>query len=297
MPLKIWQSLTPKEAQVIEHHGTEPPYSGDYHDTAENGLYVCRRCQAPLYRSLDKFQSHCGWPSFEDEIHNAVKHLPDPDGHRTEILCAHCEGHLGHVFQGEGFTLKNTRHCVNSVSMRFLDINTLLAATQKNETPWEAIIVAGGCFWGIEYFFEKEHGVLATSPGYIGGQLNNPSYEEVCTDRTGHAEAVAVIFDPRLTSVTHLYSLFFKIHDPRQLNQQGPDKGSQYRSGIFYLKDAQKKTAETLIEQLKKKGISVVTTLEPAPHFWPAEKHHQHYFSLRDIQPTCHRKSDQSSIR
>ena len=149
-------------------------------------------------------------------------------------------------------------------------------------------IFAGGCFWGVEYMLWKVPGVLKVESGYIGGTTENPTYEEVCSHRTGHAEAVRVVFDPAKVSYETLARLFFEIHDPTQENGQGPDLGDQYRSEIFYTSPAQQATAERLIAELRRKGYAVVTQVTPAGRFWPAEDYHQRYYERKGTQPYCH---------
>jgi len=156
------KKLTELEKHVIENKGTERPFTGKYYKHKEEGTYTCKRCDAPLYRSSDKFDSDCGWPSFDDEIDGAVKRIRDSDGIRTEIVCASCDAHLGHVFLGEKFTAKDTRHCVNSVSMNFVPAKTV----KQTETA----VFASGCFWGTEYHFEKKKGVISTRAGFTGGE-------------------------------------------------------------------------------------------------------------------------------
>ena len=272
-----YNKLTKEEEYIIVHKGTERAFTGELNNNYEKGVYTCKRCDTPLYRSESKFKSNCGWPSFDDEIQGAVKRLPDADGRRTEILCNNCDGHLGHVFIGEGFTDKNTRHCVNSLSMKFIPAEKL-----------ERAIFASGCFWGTEYHLEKVDGVLSATSGYIGGHVDNPTYKQICTGTTGHAEAVEVLYDPARTSYEALAKLYFETHDPSQLNRQGPDIGTQYRSEIFYINDEQKQTAEKLIKVLEGKGVKVVTKLTKAPKFWDAEGYHQNYYELRNQKPYCH---------
>ncbi|OGC76822.1 MAG: methionine sulfoxide reductase [candidate division Zixibacteria bacterium RBG_16_40_9] len=275
-----YNKLTPEEERVIIKKGTETPFTGKYNNHKEKGTYICKRCDAPLYRSADKFDSHCGWPSFDDEIPGAVKRVPDPDGMRTEILCNKCGAHLGHVFTGEGLTDKNVRHCVNSISLNFIPA--------KTEVKTQKAYFAGGCFWGVEYFFQKEKGVISTAVGHMGGHKKNPTYQEVCSGNTGHIETAEVTFDPSQTSYEKLAKLFFEIHDPTQVNRQGPDIGEQYKSIIFYVDDQQKQTAEKLIKILKDKGLKVVTELTKATTFWEAEDYHQDYYDKKTGQPYCH---------
>ena len=275
-----YNKLTPEEEKVILFKGTEMPFSGKFYQHKETGVYTCKRCNAPLYRSEDKFDSGCGWPSFDDEIPGAIKRIPDKDGIRTEIVCANCGAHLGHVFAGEKFTAKNIRHCVNSISLNF----TPVSKEKKTETAY----FAGGCFWGVEHYFQKEKGVISTQVGYMGGHTQNPTYKEVCNGGTGHIETAAVVYDPTQTDFEKLARLFFEIHDPTQVDRQGPDIGEQYRSAIFYMNDEQKQISEKLIGLLKQKGYKVATKIVKADKFWKAEDYHQQYYQHTGKQPYCH---------
>jgi len=281
----VYNKLTPEEERVIIHKGTELSFTGKYLDNKDAGTYACKRCGASLYRSSDKFDSHCGWPSFDDEIPGAVKRIPDADGQRTEIICANCGAHLGHVFAGEGLTKKNIRHCVNSISLVFVPA---AKAGEKEKQQIKKAYFAGGCFWGVEYWFKQTPGVVVVHSGYMGGNVKHPTYEQVCTGKTGHAETVEVEYDPAKVSYEDLAKLFFEIHDSTQKNRQGPDIGGQYRSAIFYVDDQQKETANRLIEQLRKKGLDVATTVERAGDFWRAEEYHQDYYGKTGGQPYCH---------
>lgn len=277
-----YNKLTPEEERVILNKGTERAFTGKYTDYKADGTYTCKQCNTPLYVSTDKFDSHCGWPSFDDAIEGAIKRVTDADGRRTEILCANCDGHLGHVFIGEGFTDKNTRHCVNSISLNFVPVEI------KKEVKMEKAIFAGGCFWGMEYQFQKVDGVKSVVSGYIGGHKDNPTYKEVCYTNTGHAEAVEITYDASKVSYEELAKLFFEIHDPTQVGGQGPDIGDQYRSEIFYFNDEQKAISEKLIKILNGKGYNVVTGLTKATKFYTAEEYHQDYYKKTGGNPYCH---------
>ncbi len=272
--MEKFNKLTPEEEHVIINKGTERPFTGKFVHSKEKGLYLCKRCNAPLYRSSDKFESECGWPSFDDEIAGAVKRIPDADGRRTEIVCAHCGGHLGHVFAGEGFTPKNIRHCVNSISLDFAPVDTAYFAS--------------GCFWGTEYYFERAKGVITTDVGYMGGHVQHPTYREVCTGTTGHVETTQVIYDTRKTSYDEMVKLFFETHDFSQENGQGPDIGPQYHSVLFYENEEQHAVAKKYVGILEGKGFHVATKLVPVSQFWRAEEYHQNYYTHKNGTPYCH---------
>lgn len=247
----------------------------------QHGTFLCRLCGLALFRSLHQFQSSCGWPSFDNEIPSSILRQSDLDGNRTEIVCNRCKGHLGHVFEGEYYTNNNLRHCVNSTSLDFVDNNEIIDSDE--------IIIAGGCFWGIEHLLSAEQGVVKTESGYIGGNLKQPTYQDICTGNTGHFEAVRVIFDTKLTSVDKLYKIFFESHNPFQFDGQGVDRGSQYRSGIFVYNNQQKLAAKLLISKLESIYNNKISTIVlPVTTFWPAEAAHQEYFKTNPNSPIYH---------
>jgi peptide methionine sulfoxide reductase msrA/msrB len=281
VPLKVlnFNKLSEKEADIILRKGTEMPFSGKYYKHNEDGTYQCKQCGAPLYKSNTKFESGCGWPSFDDAIEGAIKRVKDADGKRVEIICANCAAHLGHVFEGEGLTPKNVRYCVNSISLNF-EANTPL--------EYKKAYFAGGCFWGMEYHFEKVDGVKSVDSGYMGGALQNPSYKDVSRGDSGHLEVVEVTYDPKKVSYESLAKLFFEIHDPTQTNGQGPDIGSQYLSAVLSSNKEEKETIQKLINILKSKGMKIATKIVEKTPFYKAEDYHQDYYQKSNKQPYCH---------
>jgi peptide methionine sulfoxide reductase msrA/msrB len=273
---KQYNQLTPHEENIIQEKGTEAPYSGKYNSFYEDGMYTCRRCNASLYASKDKFDSGCGWPSFDDEIEGAIKRTTDADGRRVEITCRVCDGHLGHVFESEGLTDKNIRHCVNSASLGFTP-----ALTKK-------AYYAGGCFWGVEYYFNKQKGVLDAISGFMGGHLKNPTYQDICYKDTGHLEVVEVSYNPKDINYKDLTKLFFEIHDPSQTDGQGPDIGSQYLSAVFILNEKEREVVIDLIDILEKSGLHVATEILEKQEFYLAEEYHQYYYRKNGKTPYCH---------
>jgi len=280
------KNLSDKERHVIVNKGTERPGTGKYLYNKEKGVYTCKVCGTALYKSDDKFDSHCGWPSFDDEIKGAIKHKKDADGHRTEILCAKCDAHLGHVFKGEGMTPKNTRHCVNSISLNF----EKKGVKKAKKDDLKRAYFAGGCFWGVEYHLESIKGVKDAISGFMGGSMKNPGYYDVVRKKTGHLETVEVIYDPNIVDYATLAKAFFEIHDPTQTDGQGPDIGSQYLSAIFVKNSDEKKTIEKLINILEKKGLKIATKIIEGKDmpFYKAEDYHQDYYEHKGSKPYCH---------
>jgi peptide methionine sulfoxide reductase msrA/msrB len=294
---KEWKELlTPEQYRVMRKSGTERPFSGKYNDHYEKGIYYCAGCNTPLFGSETKYDHGSGWPSFTAPVDEKyIEYRKDNSlfMRRTEVRCAVCGAHLGHVFDdGPGPTHKH--YCINSVSLNFREAGLQTESeTRRSEkskekdqkmSKTETAIFAAGCFWGVEDKFMKIPGVISTEVGYTGGHVANPTYKQVCTDKTGHAEAAKITFDPSQVSYEELLRVFFRIHDPTQLNRQGPDIGKQYRSAIFYNSDEQKMAAEKIVKELEgsgRFGKHIATEIVPASNFYRAEEYHQQYYEKR----------------
>ena len=269
MTKDYFSHLTPEEQYILKDKGTEAPFKGEYNEHFEAGVFICRACENPLYESNTKFNSGCGWPSFDDEIEGAINRYEDLSRGiiRTEICCANCDGHLGHVFAGEQITEKDTRHCVNSLSIRFKPYSQLQKAT-----------FGAGCFWSVEKLFCATDGVYLTQVGYMGGTIEAPTYNQVCSGTTNHAEVVDLYFDPKKISYLDLLTLFWENHNPTTLNKQGADRGTQYRSVVFYYNQQQQKEAEQAkTAQQGNFENDIVTQIVPSEKFYRAEEYHQNY--------------------
>ena len=271
----FFSNLNHKEREVIVNKGTEDPFSGEYNDHFDAGIFICRACKSPLFESNTKFDSGCGWPSFDDEIEGSISRIEDLSGGRvrTEICCKKCDGHLGHVFNGEQITQKDTRHCVNSLSIQFKKYDNLSIA-----------YFGAGCFWSVEKIFRDTKGVYMCQSGYMGGDTKNPNYREVCTGTTNHAEVVKVYFDEKEVLYDSLLQIFWNNHNPTSLNRQGLDIGTQYRSVIYYTSDVQKDSANSsLITSQKNWDSLIVTQIEKSTVFYRAEEYHQNYLNKNNL--------------
>ena len=263
------QQLTDEQYRVTRQQGTEAAFSSDMCHRFEPGIYACVCCKTPLFDAEDKFESHSGWPSFTQPIKETVIAYHDDkthNMHRIETCCNICEAHLGHVFP-DGPEPGGLRYCMNA------------AALQKIEPAKEKATFGGGCFWCTEAVFQQLRGVLSVESGYSGGQLENPSYRAVCDGTTGHAEVIQVRFDPGELSYRTLLQIHLSTHNPTTLNQQGADRGTQYRSIILTHNDAQQKTAQSVIEEMQQAfDTPIVTQIQPFKRFYKAEEYHQRYY-------------------
>jgi len=298
--------LTPEQYRITQQNGTERPFANDFWNKKEPGIYVDVVSGEPLFSSTDKFDSGTGWPSFtKPVVAEAMKEVRDV-GHgmvRVEVRSARANSHLGHVFD-DGPKPTGLRYCINSGSLRFVPVEKLAdeglgqflplfgkaAPTGKSGAQTERAIFAAGCFWGVEEAFLRMKGVTSTAVGYSGGATDNPTYREVCGGKTGHAEVVEVVFDPSIISYRDLVESFFALHDPTTPNRQGPDIGTQYRSGIFFTSPEQKVIASEVKQKLgagKAFRSPIVTEITPASTFFRAEEYHQQYLR-KNGRAACH---------
>ena len=316
--MQNYNSLTSEEARIILGKWTEAPHSWEYEHTRDAWIFVCRQCDAPLFTSGMKFDSGCGWPAFDDAIPGRVKRTLDRDGRRTEITCANCGGHLGHVFAWEKITPKNTRHCVNSLSMKFVKVpdssslrsEDLLGTDspsendKKEQNPqslrdssfqkellpnYTKAYFWGGCFWCMDAVFTRLEWVLEVRSGYMGGRIPFPTYERICSWVSGYIEIVEVAYDPSILSYETLLDVFFSAHDPTSRDRQGNDSGEQYRSVIFGTEEELTRAKQYIKNLTEEKTFEspIVTELRAKEVFYIAEDYHQDYYANNPVQPYC----------
>jgi len=302
---ELKKKLSSEQFAVTQQCGTEPPFRNAYWDNHKPGIYVDVVSGEPLFSSLDKFDSGTGWPSFTQPLKGTqvVEKKDSALGMvRTEVRSKIADSHLGHVFD-DGPGEKGLRYCINSASLKFIPVEEMdqagygqylepfVKAGFTKAVTHETAILAGGCFWGMEEIIRKIPGVIKTTVGYSGGTTANPTYEEVCTGITGHAESIQVVFDPARLTYEGLLDYFFRMHDPTTPNRQHNDRGTQYRSAIFYTSEEQKQSAQRVKQRWDKSGKfsqPIVTEITAATKFYSAEDYHQKYLVKNPGGYTCH---------
>ena len=303
---ELKKKLSSEQFDITQKCGTEPPFRNAYWDNHKHGIYVDVVSGEPLFSSLDKFDSGTGWPSFTQPVKGTdiVEKKDSTLGMtRTEVRSKAADSHLGHVFDDGPADKGGLRYCINSASLKFIPLEEMdqagygqylepfVKAGLAKVPVHETAILAGGCFWGMEEIIRKIPGVIKTTVGYSGGMTADPTYEEVTTGTTGHAESIEVVFDSSRLSYEMLLDYFFRMHDPTTLNRQHNDVGTQYRSAIFYTSETQKKTAESVKDRWDKSGKfnrPITTEVTAAGKFYSAEEYHQKYLAKHPGGYTCH---------
>ena len=281
--------LSPDLYAVAREADTERAFTGTMWNSETKGTYYCAACGYKLFKSNQKFTSSCGWPSFFEQDNKESITFKSDNSYgmkRTEANCGRCDSHLGHLFD-DGPEPTGKRYCMNAISLDFVPDGATLNKSQGN---LETIVLGGGCYWCVEAVYENLQGIKSVSSGFAGGTVENPSYEEVCTGRTGAAEVVEITYDKSVTNLDEIFKVFFTVHDPTTLNRQGGDVGTQYRSAIFYKNEEQKIAAQSIIDELNASKVyasKIVTTLEPFKKFYKAEEYHQNYYENNKDKPYC----------
>ena len=305
---ELRKMLDPLQYSVSCEDGTERAFQNRYWDNHEDGIYVDVISGEPLFSSLDKYDSGSGWPSFTRPLVSdyVTEYIDDSSGmRRVEVRSKIADSHLGHVFN-DGPGPDGLRYCVNSAAMRFVPVNKLETENYGNfktlfkpvnsevsmiNTTKEVALLAGGCFWGMEDLLRDIPGVIDTEVGYAGGHVENAEYKDVTSGRSGHAEAVLIVFNPSIVSYEEILGFFFRMHDPTTKNRQGNDTGTQYRSAILYQDETQREIAERVKKEVNASGKwsdPIVTEIVPTGPFYAAEGYHQDYLVHNPNGYTCH---------
>ena len=276
-----FNDLSYKKTYVALHNSCNQSLKEGNDNSYEDETYNCKNCNTPLFSLKNKLASRIGWFSFANAIPGKIRHQPVTENIRSEIFCNCCGTFLGYIFFSERLSSNGFRYFINALSVKIKNKNP--------ETVIQTAWLAGGSFWGIEYYLKKLNGVLYTTVGYMGGEIENPTYKQVCTQTTGHYETVEIQYEPRKLSYEKLLKYFFEIHDFSQTNGQNSDIGPQYRSAIFWSTPEEKDIAIKLMKRLSQMGFKVATQLLLATKFWPAENYHQDYYMHKQDQPHSHK--------